>query len=49
MSDERNAGDSTSEQRSLTTLGANGAGAYGLARALKSALQPTIFLVQLPV
>ena len=44
MSDERNAGDSTSEQRSLTTLGA-----YGLARALKSALQPTIFLVQLPV
>ena len=49
MSDERNAGESTSEQRSLTTLGANGVEAYGLARALKSALQPTIFLVQLPV
>ena len=28
-------------------LGANGAGAYGLARALKSALQPTIFGGQL--
>jgi hypothetical protein len=41
MSDERNAGDSTSEQRSLTTL--IEFWAYGLSRTLKSALQPTIF------
>lgn len=48
MSDERYAGDSTSEQRSLTTLEANGAGAYGLARALKSALCAGIALPQQP-
>ena len=48
MSDERNAGESTSEQRSLTKLGANGAGAYGLARALKSALCAAIALPQQP-
>jgi hypothetical protein len=47
MSEERNAGDSTSEQRSLTTL--IEFWAYDLSRALKSALQPTIFLVQLPM
>ena len=47
MSDERNAGDSTSEQRSLTKL--IEFWAYDLSRALKSVLQPTIFGGQLPV
>ena len=47
MSEERNAGDSTSEQRSLTKL--IEFWAYDLSRALKSALQPTIFGSQLPV